>query len=229
MSRFQDPYLAESVGFATGHSNGIAQGVGIGRQQGYSNGYSEGWNAAADEANAQLARKDKTIAELNQRLQRNSDLMKNEIDRINADRESLSQEIFALVDRINLLREKNAGLLNTLEECRLQQQAENQRQRSENEEKHMAFLGVIAMARAAMAIVSKASVEEKSDFLEHYAELAMELQTEEYIDRHRFPHNQELTSPHIPDISTILKENIFPQVKAHRERMETGPAQNQSR
>lgn len=222
MSRFQDPYLAESVGFATGHSNGIAQGVGIGRQQGYSNGYSEGWNAAADEANSQLAKKDKIIADLHQKLQNKSSLMKNEIDRINADRESLSQEIFALVDRINLLRDNNASLQKSLEESKILQQQESQSQRWECEEKHMAFLGVVAMARAAMQIVSKAPVADKSDFLDNYADLSVQLQTEEYIDKHRFPHNQELTRPYIQDISSILKENIFPQVKAHREKSNTG-------
>lgn len=215
MSRFQDPYLAESSGFATGHSRGIAEGVGIGRQQ----GYTEGWNAAADEANAQLAQKDRLISELNQRLKNNHALMSEEIKKIDADRNLLAKDIFSLVERVKLLREKNDALLDELEENNTHRQEEFQSHLQELEQNKMAFLGVVSMARAAMKLVASASAKEQHAFIKDYAYLARKLQTSEYIDKYEFPHDQEMIIPHIPDILNLLKENIFPQVKSHMEEL----------
>ena len=76
MSRFSDPYLAESVGYGTGHARGVGDGIHIGREQGYSNG----WNDAMDRANSAIAEwkqclqeskaRNATLASANERLTR---------------------------------------------------------------------------------------------------------------------------------------------------------------
>ena len=38
MSRFENSYLAESVGYNNGHANGMADGVAVGREHGYTQG-----------------------------------------------------------------------------------------------------------------------------------------------------------------------------------------------
>lgn len=221
MSRFQDPYLAESAGFATGRSNGISEGVAIGRQQGYNSGlrdgYTNGWNAAAEDANKKLSNKDKQIADINKKSNENIKRLKNEIEKINIDREELSQLIFALSDRVKELFEKNKALIEELEKKDSEYAKEISNISSDRDEEHMAFLGVISIARAAMKFVATLSIEEKNDFVKEYANLATQLQTSEYIDKNKFPHNQKLISQHIPDISKILKENIFPQSRSYRE------------
>ena len=53
MSRFQNSYLAESVGYNNGHARGIAHGIEAGKQA----GFTEGWNAAIMECNPMIDRK----------------------------------------------------------------------------------------------------------------------------------------------------------------------------
>lgn len=60
MSVFQNSYLAESNGFATGHTAGIAAGY----EAGESNGYTDGWNDAIREANALVAKKNRLLNSL---------------------------------------------------------------------------------------------------------------------------------------------------------------------
>ena len=50
MSRFENSYLAESVGYNNGHARGIAHGIEAGKQA----GFTEGWNAAIMELRAAL-------------------------------------------------------------------------------------------------------------------------------------------------------------------------------
>ena len=221
MSRFQDPYLAESVGFSTGHSSGIAEGVAVGRQQGYTDGlndgYTKGWNAAAEDANKKLSQKDKQIEDLNRKSIENTKLLKEEIEKIDIDRKELSQLIFSLSDRVKELFEKNKELINELNIKNAAYTEEIEKISSERSEEQMAFLGVISIARAAMKFVATLSIEEKNEFVKEYANIATELQTSEYIEKNRFPHNQNLVSQHIPDISKILKDNIFPQARSYRD------------
>ena len=47
MSRFENSYLAESVGYNNGHANGMADGVAVEREH----GYTQGWNEATIHAN----------------------------------------------------------------------------------------------------------------------------------------------------------------------------------
>ena len=56
MSRFQNSYLAESVGYA----NGVASGVSAGKQA----GFTEGWNAAIRECNPMIEERDREIERL---------------------------------------------------------------------------------------------------------------------------------------------------------------------
>lgn len=218
MSRFQDPYLAESTGFATGHSNGIAQGVNIGRRQGHSTGYTEGWNAAAEEANRQLTKKDELIAELKIKLQTKSNIENEEIKKINADREELSKQIFALIDRIKLLRERHEETLGTLKKIKTIKHEEESNHKFEYEKKHMAFLGVAAIARSAMEIISQMTEKEKQDFLNRYEKHSINFQTVEYIDKNDFPHDQEIIKQYLPDIHEILNNDIIPKVISYQEK-----------
>ena len=58
-SRFDNSYLAESVGYNNGHANGMADGIAVGREH----GYTQGWNEATTHANG-------VIAECNQLIDR---------------------------------------------------------------------------------------------------------------------------------------------------------------
>ncbi len=62
MSRFQNSYLAESVGYA----NGVASGVSAGKQA----GFTEGWNAAIMECNPMIEERDREIARLSGEITR---------------------------------------------------------------------------------------------------------------------------------------------------------------
>ena len=42
MSRFENSYLAESVGYANGLNNGYANGLAVGREEGYTQDYEIG-------------------------------------------------------------------------------------------------------------------------------------------------------------------------------------------
>jgi flagellar biosynthesis/type III secretory pathway protein FliH len=67
MSRFENSYLAESVGYNNGHANGMADGVAVGREH----GYTQGWNEATIHANGVIAERNELIDRLygaNERL-----------------------------------------------------------------------------------------------------------------------------------------------------------------
>ena len=57
MSRFENSYLAESVGYNNGHANGMADGVAVGREH----GYTQGWNEATIHANGVIAERNELI------------------------------------------------------------------------------------------------------------------------------------------------------------------------
>ena len=60
MSRFENSYLAESVGYNNGHARGIAHGIEAGKQA----GFTEGWNAAIRECNPMIEERDQEIERL---------------------------------------------------------------------------------------------------------------------------------------------------------------------
>ena len=51
MSRFNNSYLAESVGYNNGHAHGMTDGVAVGQDY----GYTQGWNEATIHANGVIA------------------------------------------------------------------------------------------------------------------------------------------------------------------------------
>ncbi len=68
MSRFQNSYLAESVGYA----NGVASGVSAGKQA----GFTEGWNAAIRECNPMIEERDREIARLSGEIHKGNAFIK---------------------------------------------------------------------------------------------------------------------------------------------------------
>ena len=67
MPRFENSYLAESVGYNNGHANGMADGIAVGREH----GYTQGWNEATTHANGVIAERNQLIDRLygaNERL-----------------------------------------------------------------------------------------------------------------------------------------------------------------
>ncbi|MBP9942896.1 MAG: hypothetical protein KBF33_16125 [Comamonas sp.] len=67
MSRFADPYLAESAGYNSGHARGLEAGIDMGLES----GYTRGWNEATVIGNAAVAERDAAIDKLhsvNERL-----------------------------------------------------------------------------------------------------------------------------------------------------------------
>ena len=88
MSVFQNSYLVESNGFATGHTAGIAAGY----EAGESNGYTDGWNDAIGEANALIAKKNRLL------------------DNLEAQRDRLAQENAQLRNHLQLQQEQAQAL-----------------------------------------------------------------------------------------------------------------------
>ena len=68
MSRFQNSYLAESVGYA----NGVASGVSAGKQA----GFTEGGNAAIRECNPMIEERDREIARLSGEIHKGNAFIK---------------------------------------------------------------------------------------------------------------------------------------------------------
>ena len=67
MSRVDNSYLAESVGYNNGHARGLEAGIDMGLE----NGYTRGWNEATVLGNQAVAERDATIDKLysaNERL-----------------------------------------------------------------------------------------------------------------------------------------------------------------
>ncbi len=169
MSVFQNSYLAESNGFATGHTAGIATGYKAGK----SSGYTDGWNDAIGEANALIAKKNLLL------------------DNLEAQRDRLAQE--------------NAQLRNHLQ----LQQEQAQALRAEYEAMFKAFLGVVAIARPAMKVVAKQSLEDRSTVFYDYGDEAVALQSREYVRSNRFPDNQPLIKKYLPIAKSVFDQTYF--------------------
>ena len=60
MSRYENSYLAESVGYNNGHANGMADGVAVGREH----GYTQGWNEATIHANGVIDERNQLVDRL---------------------------------------------------------------------------------------------------------------------------------------------------------------------
>lgn len=78
MSRFDNSYLAESVGYNNGHANGMVDGIALGREH----GYTQGWNEATTHANGVLAERDQRIDGLygaNEQLRAENALLKQQL------------------------------------------------------------------------------------------------------------------------------------------------------
>lgn len=77
---FQDPHLAESIGYANGHANGL--------QVGRAAGHTEGWNEATIHANGVIAERDRLA------------------ERLSADNQLLANENRRLKDQLHLMQEQ---------------------------------------------------------------------------------------------------------------------------
>lgn len=165
MSVFQNSYLAESNGFATGHTAGIAAGY----EAGESNGYTDGWNDAIGEANALIAKKNRLL------------------DNLEAQRDRLVQENAQLRGQLQLQQEQAQSL------------------RVEYEAMFKAFLGVVAIARPAMKVVAKQSLEDRTDVYYGYAREAQALQSEAYVLANRFPAKQPLIKKYLPIADQVFQ------------------------
>lgn len=103
MSRFSDPYLAESVGYSTGHANGLADGIAVGREH----GYTQGWNEATVIGNSVVAERDNTIDKLyavnerlaaeNAKLQQHIQLQQEQAQAMRADYEGMRMAFLGAV------------------------------------------------------------------------------------------------------------------------------------
>lgn len=95
MSRFQNSYLSESVGYNNGHANGLADGVAVGREH----GYTQGWNDATTHANGVIAERDQLIDKLygaNERLGAENAQLKQHIQLQQEQAQSLRAEYEAM-------------------------------------------------------------------------------------------------------------------------------------
>ena len=95
MSRFENSYLAESVGYNNGHANGMADGVAVGREH----GYTQGWNDATIHANGVIDERNELIDRLygaNERLGAENAQLKQHIQLQQEQAQSLRAEYEAM-------------------------------------------------------------------------------------------------------------------------------------
>lgn len=95
MSRFENSYLAESVGYNNGHANGMADGIAVGREH----GYTQGWNEATTHANG-------VIAERNQLIDR----LYGANERLGAENIQLKQQLQLQQEQVQALRAEHEGV-----------------------------------------------------------------------------------------------------------------------
>ena len=118
MSRFQNTYLSDSVGYNNGHANGMADGVAVGREH----GYTQGWNEATIHANGVIAERDQEIDRLSNEIhkgnafikelraaleksRRVSDLYHSERDQLCIEAAQLRKKLQLLQDQIQAMRD----------------------------------------------------------------------------------------------------------------------------
>ena len=168
MSRFENSYLAESVGYNNGHANGMADGVLAGRKH----GYTEGWNAATIHANGVIAQRDA------------------EIERIYGANQRLGAENAELKQMLQLQQEQAQAL------------------RAQYEDMFKAFLGAASIATPAMKIIAKMPIAEKNAFVFQYGDMAIELQSQDYVNKNHYPHNQPMIKKYMPAASQVINQAI---------------------
>ena len=194
MSRFNNSYLAESVGYNNGHANGMTDGVVVGQEY----GYTQGWNEATIHANGVIAERDQEIDRLSNEIHKGNAFIKElraaleKSQRVSelyhAERNQLCIEGAQLKQRIQLLQEQSQAM------------------RSEYEGMLKAFQGVVAIARPAMKAVAKLSLSERSQIYYQYGEEAVNLQSLEYVKVNRFPDNQPLLLKYLPIANQIISQ-----------------------
>ncbi len=95
MSRFENSYLAESVGYNNGHARGLSSGIDMGMEH----GYTKGWNEATMHGNAVVAERDQLIDRLygaNERLGAENAQLKQQLQLQQEQAQSLRAEYEAM-------------------------------------------------------------------------------------------------------------------------------------
>jgi len=205
--RFGNEYLAESVGFATGRAHGIAKGAAAGWQKGYDLGYKDGHNDGYNKgwSKGNIDGQNKVVAEANPLFVEKNDLIAN-----------LQAQLDAL--KIVLKRKNEEHEQTHVEALQLGQLQQEQAKslRAEYEQVHMAFLGLVAIATPLMNVFAKLPLEEKERLMDgEYGKLAVQLQSREYINANRFPHNQPLIVKYMPIASQVFNQ-AGKQIQAER-------------
>lgn len=194
MTRFNNSYLAESVGYNNGHANGMADGVAVGREH----GYTQGWNEATIHANGVIAERDQEIDRLSNEIHKGNAFIKElraaleKSQRVSdlycAERDQLCTETAQLKQKFQLLQEQTQAM------------------RSEYEVMLKAFQGAVAIARPAMRAVAQLSLGERSQIYYQYGEEAINLQSLEYVKANRFPDNQPLLLKYLPVANQVISQ-----------------------
>ena len=194
MSRFENSYLAESVGYNNGHARGMSSGIDVGLEH----GYTKGWNDATTHANG-------VVAELEQEIDR----LSNEIHKGNAHIKDLraSLEKSHHVSEPYHVERDELGAENAQLKQQLQlQQEQAQALRAEYETMFKSFLGVVAIARPAMKAVAKLPFKERGQIYYEYGDEAARLQTLDYVKANRFPANQQLILKYLPIANQVFNQ-----------------------
>ena len=202
MSRYENSYLAESVGYNNGHANGMADGVAVGREH----GYTQGWNEATIHANG-------VIDERNQL-----------IDRLYGANERLGAENRRLIPENEMLREENEQLKQQLQ----LQQEQAQALRAEYEAMFKAFLGVVAIAHPAMKVVAKLPLSERAEVFDQFCDQAIQLQSREYVAQNKYPSSQPLILKYLPIANQVFNQTHkqLQQQEAESKSAAKGPTDN---
>lgn len=210
MSRFNDSYLAESVGFNNGHARGLSSGIDMGVEH----GYTKGWNEATIQANDVIAGRDQEIDRLSNEIRKGNAYIKDlraaleKSQRVSelyhTERDDLGIEVRQLRQQIQALQENL------------------QKQVSETEGVFKAFLGAVAIARPALKAVAKMPLHERGQIFYQYGEEAVRLQSQEYVTANRFPHNQPLVQQHLPIANQVFRQT-YEQLQTQEINYENNP------
>jgi chromosome segregation ATPase len=196
---FENSYLAESVGYASGHSRGFN----VGEEAGYISGRTDGWNAAVIQWRQQA-----------DEWKREAENLKAQRNQAKADCALNYQIGMGFKAEIEQLKHRIAEL----EQTQGLQQEQAHSVRADYETMFKAFLGMIAIAGPALKRIAKLPFEEKHDFFFEYVDAAIKVQSREYINANSFPVNQPLIKQYFPLAKQVMYQ-INNQIKEHEARI----------
>lgn len=206
--RFENSYLAESVGYNNGHA--------LGWKQGLDQGHINGWNDA-------IAKMNPVVDECNANIQR----LQAECARLNAENDRLREignRATAAADEIHTAGQRVSLHNEQLQELLRMQQEQSHSMRADYESMFTAFKGLASMIDPALRMVAGMDLQQRDNFVTDYAKQARKLLSKEHTDAHGWPHNSPLIKKYAPVSHSVIEQTIA----EARERRSAAAAQQAS-